>query len=99
MWTLIALSALILLILSLRFIIQTDRVQEVDVVANLVGEQRVIVLYTQPDPESAISSLLTSGLQVNVVEYDPERNPNWAYVRRDGDSGWVQLDHLIINPP
>lgn len=97
-WTLITLSALILLILSLRFVIQSDRVQEADVRANLTSEQRVIVLYTRPDPESAISSILSSGLQVSVVEYDPDLNSNWAYVQREEKGGWVQLDHLIVNP-
>jgi hypothetical protein len=98
-WTLIALSALILLVLSLRFVIQSDRVQEVDVRANLTGEQRVIVLYTRPDPESAISSLLTSGLQVSVIKYDPDANPDWAYIQREENGGWVQLEHLIVNQP
>jgi hypothetical protein len=98
-WTIIALSALILLILSLRLVIQSDRAQEIDVVANLTGEQRIIVLYTQPDHESAVSSLLTSGLQVSVVEYDPDANPEWAYIRREENEGWVQLNHLIVNQP
>ncbi|MEJ2011192.1 MAG: hypothetical protein P8X64_03085 [Anaerolineales bacterium] len=95
-WTLLIILALALMAITVAYTLRSDTAYRPRVQAFLVGDQPMVVLHAKPEASSGIAGLLTRERWVNVLEYDPGSNPDWARIESGEESGWVPLDRLRI---
>jgi hypothetical protein len=93
-WTLLLLLGLALMILTLVYVLESDESNRSQVQAFLVSDQQIVVLHSAPEASSGIAGLLPGNRWINVLEYDPVRNPGWVRIEASGETGWVPLDRL-----
>jgi hypothetical protein len=92
-----AVSALVLLILSIVMLAATgERAPALEVI--LSGEQPIVLVYEQPEAKSDISVLLERGTRVQVIDYSPDLNADWARIQYRELSGWVSIEFLALEP-
>lgn len=97
-WTLSILTSLLLLVLTIIFVVQSDETRQSEVNAYLTGPQQTVLLHARPEPQSGISALLKRGTKVTVLELSPELEPTWVYVQQGESTGWIQIDYLMEDP-
>jgi hypothetical protein len=95
-WMLLIILALVLIAVTLVNVLRSDTAYRPRVQAFLVSDQPMVVLHEKPDTGSGIAGLLTRDRWVNILEYDPGSNPDWARIESGDESGWVPLDRLRI---
>jgi hypothetical protein len=98
-WTLSILTSLLLLIITLILVVQSDESRQSEVYAYLTGPQQTVLLHVRPEPQSGISALLKRGTKVTVLELSPEQKPTWVYVQQSESRGWIQIEYLMEGPP
>lgn len=98
-WTLSILTSLLLIVLTIILVVQSDETRQSEVNAYLSGPQQTVLLHVRPETQSGISALLKRGTQVTVLELSPEQEPTWVYVQQGESTGWIQIEHLLESPP
>lgn len=93
------LVTIILLLLTLSLVIQTDDSNEAVVQVYLDSNPPIHVLHQEPEEDSEISFLLEGGTRVQVISFNEMRHPNWLEIRHSSETGWIGVDQVTNQIP
>ena len=99
LWTMTIFVTIILLLITLSLVIQTDDSNEAAVHIYLDSNHPIHVLHQEPEEDSEISFLLEGGTRVEVISFNETRNPNWVEIRHFSETGWVGVDQVTDQLP
>lgn len=102
LWSITGLVALIFLFTTTRLVIRSNE-QAADsqrVNAYLSGTYPKVILLTEPNPRSFVSSIEANGTSVVVTEYQRRSGDDWFHITiNEAEAGWVQGTYISLEKP
>ena len=103
MWSITGFVALVLLVITVQFSIKASNQVSAgnqNVNAYLSGTYPKVILLTEPNPRSFVSSIETRGTSVVVTEYERRSGDDWFKINiNEEEAGWVQGTYISLEKP
>ncbi len=103
LWGITGLVALILLIRTVNFSIQSNEQIASDsqtISAYLSGEYPKVILLVEPNPRSLVATIEARGTSIVVTEYLRRSGEDWFHINiNETEAGWVQGEYVSLEKP
>lgn len=89
----------IFVLVTATITIMVHAVQQSDLpnYAYIGGKSMIAVMHEEPRETSAIVTALKRGEVISLLE--SEAVDDWAFIRFGEATGWVEIEHLSLDPP